>query len=285
MATDLAAARDARFALARRIAETLGADPHVVAVALCGSLARGTADHDSDIDLYALRDDPLEGDALETSPLAPLGADRFAFTGVDDEGAAVEQLVCDGIKIDVAHVPLAAQEAVFERALERHEIAADLFKNLAAMAEFVALAGEPIVARLRERARHYPEPLRIMVAERFIRFVPRFYLDSGLARGDRLGFASHVLANAGRAFAVLGALDGAWLHPGGGLKGAEAIARGFDVSPPDFCDAVNDVLERPGADTIERFARGLHDVVDLAHARWPALDAADAHALIDFRPG
>lgn len=265
--------------LARRVAERLEAIPGVVAVALGGSLARGRARPDSDIDLglyyrseapldiAALRrvaadlDDAGTGDAVTESGAWGPWIDGGAWLRV--EGRRVDWLYRDLDRMEEI-AALAARGEISRHAQPGHPHGFHSHIYLGEIHHNRALSdprGE--LARLKARLEPYPPRLARALVEGHL-WQAGFALDASekaAARGD-VGYVAGCLFECAYCLVqVLFAHNGRWFV---NEKGALDETRGFERVPADFADAVTDVLARPGASSgaLERSRRTMRRLVD-----------------------
>lgn len=249
--------RPDRFALAERIAARLGAVPGVVAVVLGGSLARGTADDASDVDLgiyYEPRSRPSVADLraaaqdLDDRHLPDLATVYGGWGPWIDGGA---WLIVAGRRVDWLYRDLgrvrtciaageAGRVAIDYQPGHPHGFASHIYAGEVAH-------GRPLydptgaLAALKRRAAVYPLALRRALVERFD-WEAGFSLETAqkpAARGD----VAYVAGCAFRAVAclvqVLYALNGRYLvNEKGALREVATFAR----CPVDFPERVAEVL-------------------------------------------
>lgn len=271
-----------RRALARQIVDVYAENSDLVAAGYCGSVARGTADQRSDLDLYLFWKRP-QPEALESAPLEVIGGRRFTFTGIDENGDGLEQYFVGAIKIDVAHEVQSFQEELTRDVVEQHEISSVGFKNLAAIADLVPLRGEAVIERLRDRARAYPEALAAKVLQTFLHFPPIALLRLCRERQDLTGFADVLLRISGQSIACIAALNRRYFHPEAELKGALDLLDRCTTRPERLADTLRALLRDPEADRLDDLRSDLLELIGLVEAAHPSVETDRVRWLLDFQ--
>jgi predicted nucleotidyltransferase len=268
------------------IAARLAAVPGVVAVALGGSRARGTATPDSDVDLGLYYDpatppsrDALNALARELDDRRPEDAvTAFGQWGPWINGGA--WLTIDGERVDWLFKDLARiRRIVAECRAGRPEVAYQgghphVFVSSIYLGEIdccVPLADpEGVLAELKHLVRPYPPLLRASLLQRFL-FEAGFSLD-GAAKGAKRGDVVYVVGCLFRTISCLvqalyAASERYCLNEKGVLREVATFAR----TPATFAETAARLLAAPGATPAElaasvAAARTLVDLVSDAAA-------------------
>lgn len=271
-----------RLGIARTVADHFSQIPSVVAVGVCGSVARGTADVDSDLDIYVFWERP-ESEVFGVPPLLRYGAERFFFSGLDSHGDCLEQYYFGGVKVDLAHQQIQLQEEIFRQVLERHEISPDLFKFMAAIADLTPLWGDDEISGMVRRANSYPVELRTKAIIQFMNFGPISLLALCLRRDDRLGFYSYLVRSAANAASVVAALNGKFFHPSAELKGVFPMLQNLPQHPPRLFDSYQELLSNPTEGGLSRLGEDLFSLLDLAEEIVPLANILNSKRTLDFK--
>jgi predicted nucleotidyltransferase len=266
--------------LVDRVTRTVAAVPGVVAVALGGSRARGTASPDSDTDLGLYYRPPL--DLVRLREVATSLDDR-GEVDVTEPGAWGEWvdggawLVVDGERVDLLYRQLGRVERYLADALagrlafgyqvgHPHGVGGHSYLGELACARVLHDPGGALEA-LRSQLAPYPEPLRATVIRRF-GGEARFTLELAAKAAHRADVA-YVSASLSRAswclLQALFATNRRWLL---NEKGAVAEARSLPAAPPELVDVLEAVLGGVGRTPAE-LARS----VDAVHRLLDAVDA------------
>jgi len=263
-----AAGDQGALSLARRVVAGFAELPGVVAVALGGSLAAGTADAGSDVDLYVYAPVAIPlpvraavaGDAaareLDLSPWEPGDAWRDAASGR---------------WIDVMYRTPAWIEDQLDRVLVRHEASlgystafwhnvltsAPLFDRDGWFARLQATADQPYPEALRRAIIATNRPL---LRERTFSFLRQ--IEAAIGRGDAVAVQHRLTAFLAAYFDVLFAFNRV-PHPGEKRQMAHALAA-CPLRPPTFAREIEALLAAGagGGDALVRRAEALVDELD-----------------------
>jgi predicted nucleotidyltransferase len=247
--SSLHGATDHLRALASRIVEAALESVPLRAALLTGSAGRGDADFYSDIDLFLYVDElPPEG-ALDEIREAVGGTEPLRKSPPTEHFSSLE-FTLDGVRTEVSFTTLARVEWRIEQLLERvEEVDSPLQKILAAILEGLPLYGEEVIEGWRARVRHYPEPLRRAMVERYWNFFPLWYESEAVAARDAELWRLDMLLDA--AFNLLGVLAGLnrLYFNRFELKRMRALIGRMELSPPHLADRLESLfrLEREAA--------------------------------------
>ncbi|WP_329392126.1 nucleotidyltransferase domain-containing protein [Streptomyces sp. NBC_01716] len=240
--------------IANRLAEVGG----VVGVCLGGSRATGAHRPDSDLDLGLYYRRPLDTAALRLLA-AELAGEPVEVTEPGGWGPWVDGgawLTVDGHRVDWIYRDLDRVHRIWEQCLAgRFEIGAQAGHPLGVYSH--AYAGELAVGRvladpggelrtLRERTRHYPEPLRRVLIDN-ARWEAPFILAGarkGAARGDAFHVAGCLFRAVGVLVHALHAHDRSWVL---NEKGAVRAAGQLAVAPVDFAERAQALFSALGS--------------------------------------
>lgn len=178
---------------------------------ILGSIARGIADEDSDVDLEVIwRDIPIAWIG-ESVPLRGHGAIRETWNPRDDAQAALEQYRLDGRKIDVGHSTIPPKRRLIEEVTLRCNPSPAGLLQVGGLldARIVFDTGE--VATLVATIPGYPDELRAKVLEANAWLTPVASIRAALTRGDLLAYYEMVVANLRRCIYRLAAVNGIYL--------------------------------------------------------------------------
>ena len=175
-----------RQALARHIAVYYSANPKVATAMLGGSVARGFADHFSDLDLVVFWvEPPVKG--ARRAIINSAGGERASLSPFRrEEGYWSEQFEVAGITIDVRHVTVEATERMLADILERADPSLVKQQHLAALLSALPLSDPALLARWQQQARAYPQRLGRVMVQTYLRFRPAWELETLAERNDLL---------------------------------------------------------------------------------------------------
>jgi hypothetical protein len=170
------AASQWRYALAQQLAPIYAMNPHVAAVLVGGSTARGHADRYSDIELGVFwHQPPTESDRQKAA--AQVSGDLIALYPYDP----TEEVWCDdymlgraqpnqaksGILVEVVHYTTDFLNRTFEAVLQQY-IPDELKQNfMAGIVDGVPLYNTELVQQWKARAASYPDGLAVAIVNRY----------------------------------------------------------------------------------------------------------------------
>jgi hypothetical protein len=261
----------------RALVDALAAVPGIVAIALGGSRATGTArpDSDTDIALYYREADPPQREAIRAaaSVVDPAAAptDLYGWGPWVNGGA---WLHTTGGRVDLIYRNLdQVERALSEAAAGRvewdfHQQPATGFHNVIYYAETAICVPlhdpDGALTVLKERVRDYPPALRdaIISVHGWGAEFSLHHARGAAARGDVYNAVGGLMRAAGHLTQVLFALNRVYFLSD---KGAlEAVDR-FVLAPPDYASRVRSLLAAPGADAAALTA-SVDAMTTLAHA-------------------
>ncbi len=173
-----------RLEIAQRAARAYAAHPRVAAVLVAGSVARGLADHRSDVELDVYWAEPPTA-ADRTAAVEGAGWTRV-YDEVDDNEWADGYLV-DGIKVDTSGFLTSTIDGYLDAALERADTEPELQVRITALLHGRAVHGERVIEAWRSRCAAYPTALALAMVDKGLGPLrPRDRLEMLAERDDAL---------------------------------------------------------------------------------------------------
>jgi hypothetical protein len=272
-------AREIRLQMARTIAPAFAAAPAVVAVCVGGSVARGWADRWSDVEVgvvwsetpaaeqrrHALRDVPIVRHRVFPDPSAV--------------GALEEELVSGGIKVDVAHMTVAALESVISDVTEVADPDPAKQALLASLLVAIPLHGLESIEAWRQRAQRFPYELSRAIVAKHLAFGPHDYLTM-LAEREDLLLLSDVLCRVVRnVLGILCGLNRVYV-PSADLKWALRLASGLSIAPPDLPSRLRHILRGDPTVAVADVQHLIDETISLVESHLPDIDITPIRARI-----
>lgn len=263
-----------RWAIARKVAPYIAANPKVAAVILGGSTSRGYADSFSDIEIGVFwHAPPTEQD--RTAYIEQVGGqlwqlDPFAA----DETTWVEEWGLQGLKIDVRNLTVNDTERIVNLVL--NEADTNQFRQvLASTLQYcIPLYNSPRILDWKERLATYPLPVGQAMVQQNINQGNWFWWYSMLvARGDipaaygSMSFAANLLLN------VLLGLNKIY-YPG--EKWLDRTTAQFQLAPQNFNARLKACFQIEPAQAAFDFRDLVLEVYDLVDTYMPEVDTATA---------
>jgi predicted nucleotidyltransferase len=178
--------------IARRLADACAAAQSVQAVAVTGSVAAGTADDASDLDLIVLHTALPERAALNEIRVQVNGSKRLCSSSVQDTARFKEGYFVDGIRCDLSHLTHAAIEDDLALVLNAHSTDSHAQSRVAGVQRCLPLFGDNLVQGCQNKAAHYPAELWRKMVETYLSFQPFWVMtEMGVKRGDLLFCTKH----------------------------------------------------------------------------------------------
>ena len=261
-----------RLDIARRLAEFFAPNPKVEAAVVGGSVARGIADADSDLDsLYFCSELPTQ-EELEAIAAKTPGKNWLFNPGKG--GIGVECRI-GRARVEVAHVLTQRMEDQLADVVERFDTDPAKHKSVGGMLDAVPLYGEARVRRWQEKAAAYPDGLALAMVNRHLHFLPLWILrDYTRARQSPL-YQYELLCKAQSD--ILGVLCGInrLYHPYE-FKWLDYYVGRMPVAPADLAERLKEVFALEPHEAMTRMGGLIEEVFDLVEEHLPAAKLAEA---------
>lgn len=269
--SDIDARHRARLALAARVVQPYTGHHAVEAVIVGGSLARGYADHFSDVELgFFWRRPPTVHERAELAQAVHAKHLRLDNYSVDVH-EWTDECKIDGVKLDLSHRTLADTQADLDAVLK--EADTTLSKQILAsvIQTAIPLTGNLQIATWQQQVALYPAALaRRMVTENLT--LNPWATIAVMAQRNEPYIVYRALGILGeRLFGALVGLNHIY-HPG--FKWMRHTAAEFVLTPTDFVDRLFACYRLPMQQAITQAASLADDVFALAQATLPELNLA-----------
>ncbi|HSS60721.1 MAG TPA: hypothetical protein VLK30_04600 [Candidatus Limnocylindrales bacterium] len=259
-----------RLGIARRIVERLAADTDMRASLMAGSVAQGTADEHSDIDLlnyYERLPEPTTFDAV----LRDVGAALIGPIGEPDKDGFVARYRLDEVEVQTGGELVEALERRLGR-IAAGEVDWVTAKVAMGLLEGVPLFGAGVVRAWQARAA-YPESLRRKEVEANLGWFPIWAIDAHLAARDAELFRRQMLLDgAFKVVAVLSAVNRLYFTEFQ-FKRAHEHASRMRIKPDRLADRL-DLLANAAPSEAAGVLRGLvEETKEIVRAEVEGVDA------------
>ena len=264
-----------RLEVARRLAERIKVFPGVQAILVAGSVARGYADAWSDLELALIWETPPP-DETRLALAAALGGEfLFEYNGPSQE----DQLLIDGLQVDLWQNTLADEEKVIARVLAGQSTNRSDSNFMDTLRACIPLHGEELIGRWKEMAQAYPEAMAVKVIQERL---PDFYAN-GLAlairRDNPNSFYTWLIRLQEAAFEVLLALNRAYFPA---PKWLFMVLDSLAIKPTDAAARFRKVFSLPWKDAAAEMVRLLDETLDLVEEQLPQIDTALARKRLAY---
>ena len=264
-----------RIEFARQTARRLVTFTGIKAIVIAGSVARDYADEYSDIEI-PLFWDSLPTDEIRHAIVAALQAD---FLYAYDGPAWEDQLLVNGVQVDLWHITVKDQAALLEAVLHDHQRDLGSLNALDTIRASIPLYGGEIVQEWKRRAREYPPEL----AEKII----RERLDSFgsanlfiLARRDNpTAFHAQLSFLQQEIFLVLLALNRRYFPT---FKWLYRALESMQFKPENIDRRFRRAYEVPCVQALADMRSIQEETLRLVEAQFPQIDTGPVHKRLDY---
>jgi hypothetical protein len=276
--------------LAERLAPAYASNPHVVALFVGGSTARGHADRFSDLEVGVVWAEPpseaerggaiaaARGDLVHLYPeeddgrLGPVWTDAWKI-GRHEEGPFT------GVEVDMHHFLLHAVEKVLAEVLDEFDPDPVKQSLVGAILTGIPLHGSEVVEAWQQRAAEYPDQLCIAVVRAHAQIEGLWRLDAFAERDNPVaGYGVLTSAHEDLLHTLLG-LNRVYYS---GVKSLEAVTADLQVAPRDLLERVRASYQlRPG--TSQETLTGLvEEMYDLIEELLPQIDVGRLREILGY---
>lgn len=282
----------AGLAVAHQIAATYRTNSNVQAVMLSGSVARGYADHYSDLEIGVFWDTPPT-DTDRTNLIRQIGGDLWSFTSyttdpewVVSEHYGLGSLTINGqettglVMVDTKHATLTCLERCFRDVLEQYDTALDKQILIAAMQDGIALSGDALLAQWQVRAKQYPLRLAIKIIQENLWCGPWFIPQAYVERDDQLVLYQHVIWMQQSLLKILAGLNYCY-YPSAEHKWMDALIARFRIAPTQLAMRLKQVFHEPPESGMQHMLQLVQETVALVKQHCPEVDQI---AMFDGHP-
>lgn len=238
------------------------------AAAITGSVAKGYADDNSDIDTIVMLNNPMtQGEFDKIIEDAKASGGDF-YHGSPEEGFAVYYYI-DGVRCDFGFGHYSETETLINEMIEKPEV--DLTKHLmiSGLIDGYILKDCNWLAPLIKKAEdEYPRELQVMLVSHFKKFHPEWAIEKmTVGRDDLLYYYESLVEMTGNIIGILCGLN-KFYHPGK-LKGVEHTISKMHIKPHDFVKRYNFVLSAEKYEAIKEMFSLVRETFDLIDVHLP----------------
>lgn len=273
----------AGLAVAQQIAEIYRTDPNVHMVVVSGSIARGYADHYSDLEIGVFWDTPPT-DAHRTRFIGQIGGELWSLTSyttnpewVANEHYGLSAVSINGqettglVMVDTKHTTLACLDRCFNDVLEQFDTTLNKQILIAAIQDAIPLYGDALLVHWQTRAKQYPKQLAIKMIQENLWcgpwFIPRAYVE----RDDQLVLYQHVIWMQQSLLKVLAGLNHCY-YPSAEHKWMDALIARFTIVPTNLAARLKQVFHEPPEQGMQQMLELVRETVALVEQHCPEVD-------------
>lgn len=265
---------DRRVDIARRAATAYRANPHVAAVLIAGSVARGLADEHSDIELDVYWASAPTDDERSA---AVEGAGWTRVYGGVDEVEWADGYAIDGIKIDTSGFLTSTIDGYLDAALDRADTEPELQVRITALLQGQALHGADVIDAWRARSGDYPPPLGLAMVAKGFELWPRHRLTMLADRDDVLLLHQDLVDNVQHVLDALFGLNRVYApHPFHKWLAWEVSL--LPLVPADLVARIRRLLRASPFEAVDQVCTLAEETFDLVEKALPGFDIGPVRA-------
>lgn len=284
------AASQWRYALVQQIAPIYANNPHVAAIVVGGSTARGHADRYSDAELGVFWHQPpsdadrqtaasaINGDLLRLYPYDPaeeVWSDDFML------GRAHPDQPKSGLLVEVAHYTTDFLNRTFDAVLDQH-IPDALKQNLiAGVAGGIPVHNTDLIQQWKKRAAKYPDELALAVVKRYAQIDHFWRWEMWLARSTNLMMLHQLFTQAQQQILhVLLGLNHVYYF---GFKWLNVVVERLRYKPDDLLQRLTRVYQVEPAIAAHELAALVEETYDLVEQHLPQVGVERLRTIFRYR--
>jgi predicted nucleotidyltransferase len=264
-----------RIDFARKLAECITPFQGVRAIVVAGSVARNYADEYSDLEL------PIFWDSLpdDTKRHAIVNTLHASFLHSYDGPSAEDQLLINGVQVDLWHISVADEEAIIRAVLEGHNLDLGSLNAMDTVRSCIPLYGHEIVEKWKKQAQAYPEGLAKQIIQDHItafRIAELFIL---ARRDNPTAFYGQLCYLHQEVFLVLLTLNQSYFPT---FKWLFRVVDTLKVKPKDVDQRLRQVFRLPYSEAIVDTKRILEETLELVELQFPDLDTTQVRRQLGY---
>ncbi len=260
--------------IASKIAAEFRDDPRIEGMAIVGSVARGSVDRVSDIDLMLYLRGEFSQEEIDRENRKAVDSGGNIYGGTPEEGFGLWRCV-DGVKVDLGFNMIRKIDELIDEVLVNHSLENDYHLIADGILRSATLKDEGLIEGWKTRMSDFPDGLARKMVESNLR-LPPFWIsrDMCAGRNEPVWFPELLLDHVRRMLWVLCGLNRRF-YPGK-LKGFDYVAGTLAIAPKNFRERTASLFsERPESalDILRNLVQDLYDLVD---RKMPEVDTAKA---------
>jgi hypothetical protein len=253
--------------MARALTAAYTAHTRPRAVMLVGSTALQLTDNYSDIDLIAYYDVAPSPEQLDAARLV-IGAQAYTRPGPH-----VENYILRGVECQVGHFVIDEFEQRLSTVLDHAEPESSVHKELMGLVDARALHGRDLIERWQLQAGHFPQRLRVTMAEHYLaKMFPVWYCREALSRRDtRLWLEQELLQIAICILGVLAGVNQVYFSPLQ-LKRTHRFAATLKASPTRLADRLEALFDVCTDEAVKHVEQLVAETLEVVRTELPEAD-------------
>ena len=258
-----------RLELAKLNASDMMNDPNVIAMLVTGSVAKGIADDNSDIDTIVIYEKPLTQDDFDRIREDAI-ANGGGLYGEDIESGITVYKFIDGIRYDYGHTFHDPWKKLLDDYLKEPDIDnAECQIMLSGFVDGAAIKGQEWAEKKKQYfLDRYPDKYAEDLVKKNLAFHPKWVLvKMGLERNDTLFLYETFLDIEKKIFGILCGINKLY-HPGK-FKSADFTIEKMKIKPDDLYKRFMDVFKTGESEAIEILSGLIMETLDIIDKYMP----------------
>ncbi len=264
-----------RIDFAVHLAKQLVAFQGIKAIVIAGSVARGYADEYSDIEI------PIFWETLpeDATRLAIVAALHGEFLYGYDGPAREDQLLIDGLQVDLWHIAVEHQQETLEAVLHGQQLDLGGLNALDTIRFCIPLYGHELVQRWKRRAQEYPDELAENIIQEHLPSFSTAELFIQAQRDNPTAFYAQLSFLQQEIFLVLLALNRRyfptfkWIYP---------VLESLPVKPLAISQRFRQAYEASYPEAIADMKALLEETLRLVEEQFPRMDTVLVHRRLAY---
>jgi hypothetical protein len=242
---------------------------------VAGSVARNYADEYSDLEL-AIFWDSLPDDTQRHAIVNTLHA---SFLHTFDGPSAEDQLLINGIQVDLWHISLADEDAIIKAVLEGRNLDLGSLNAMDTVRACIPLYGHEIIEKWKKQAQAFPEGLAKQIIQDHISSFRMAELFILAARDNPTAFYGQLSYLHQEIFLVLLALNQSYFPT---FKWLFRVLDTLQVKPENIDWRLRQVFKLPYLEAIADTKRILEETLELVGLQFPHVDTTQVRRQLGY---
>jgi len=270
-----------RLAFIKEKSKSFTHDENVIAAIVTGSVARGTADDNSDIDTILFLKDACPQERFNQIIDGAKESGGDLYHGTPETGFAVYYYF-DGVKCDFGFGPASDTEKLLDEMIANPEV--DLVKHLqiSGFHEGIVLKDNEWIKKQFQKLSVFPQGLDEMMVKHFLKFHPKWVLEKmGVDRNETIFLYESFIESIGNIIGILCGLNKMY-HPGK-LKGIESALLKMKIKPQHFSERYRKIFDDKNENGIDELYSLINETIQLVERYLPEVNTERTKKIIEMK--
>lgn len=270
--------------MGQRILRSYRGLPGACAAMLSGSVAKGLADFDSDLDLMLYYEAELpDEESLARIRVANGAKERTWVLGERASGSFAEAYPVDGVEVQIVHSTVAAWQAEMDQVLVGLDCESPLQKALEGTLAGRAVFGEEIIEAWQRRAADYPPALAEAMVKKHLAFFPMWGLETQFRTRDATIWYHASLAEcAHHVVGILAGLNRLYFTTFQSKRMGRLVAA-MKIAPEALGPRLDALFAKDMSEALPALERLVTETVELVERHMPSADTSAVRRRLGWR--